>query len=156
LPNTANGIWGSNERPENTKGHYEFPYGDFRKVHRCGVLAAESRAGQCRHYDRETAAAHLHEMMEGRKAASAHSQAVASSATSHGTDTRGGRGKPDAVSAVRDLKNQAEHHTDQRTRHQRELQCCVPPLDDDVAWQPPQSELAKTGPKQSRRQDQGA
>jgi hypothetical protein len=31
LPNPANGIWGSNERPENTKGHYEFPYGDFQK-----------------------------------------------------------------------------------------------------------------------------
>jgi hypothetical protein len=30
---------------EDTKGRYKFPYGDFVKVHRCGVLAAESRSG---------------------------------------------------------------------------------------------------------------
>ena len=33
------------EDPER-KGRYKFPYGDFEKVHRCGLLAAESRAGQ--------------------------------------------------------------------------------------------------------------
>lgn len=32
--------------PENTKGHYKFPIGDFTRVHRCGVISAESRAGQ--------------------------------------------------------------------------------------------------------------
>src|SRR6266571_6755949 len=31
---------------EDTKGMYKFPYGDFEKVHRCGVLSAESRAGR--------------------------------------------------------------------------------------------------------------
>jgi hypothetical protein len=36
----------NDEKPEETKGHYEFPYGDFRDVHRCGLLSAESRAGQ--------------------------------------------------------------------------------------------------------------
>jgi hypothetical protein len=36
----------NDECRENTKGHYEFPYGDFKNVHRCGVLTAESRAGQ--------------------------------------------------------------------------------------------------------------
>src|SRR5258708_18704097 len=36
----------NDEKPEDTKGHYEFPYGDFKDVHRCGVLSAESRAGQ--------------------------------------------------------------------------------------------------------------
>ena len=61
----------NDERPENTKAHYAFPFGDFRDVHRCGVLAAESRAGQYRHYDIENAAAHLHGMLEGRKAATA-------------------------------------------------------------------------------------
>jgi hypothetical protein len=45
---------------EDTKGHYKFPYGDFEKVHRCGVLAAESRAGQRKYTDIEMAAAHLH------------------------------------------------------------------------------------------------
>ena len=34
------------EEPEDTKGRYRFPYGDFEKVHRCGLLAAVSRAGQ--------------------------------------------------------------------------------------------------------------
>ena len=29
---------------EDTKGRYKFPYSDFAKVHRCGVLAAENRA----------------------------------------------------------------------------------------------------------------
>jgi hypothetical protein len=32
------------EESRNTKGSYKFPYGDFDRVHRCGVLAAESRA----------------------------------------------------------------------------------------------------------------
>ncbi len=60
----------NDERPENTKGHYEFPYGDFEKVHRCGVLTAESRAGQYKHFDIENAAAHLHGMIDGRRLAS--------------------------------------------------------------------------------------
>ena len=47
-----------------TKGHWKFPYGDFRDVHRCGVLAAESRAGQRKYDDIESAAAHLHGMLE--------------------------------------------------------------------------------------------
>lgn len=57
----------NDEKPENTKGHYEFPYGDFENVHRCGVLTAESRAGQYKHYDIENAAAHLHGMIDARK-----------------------------------------------------------------------------------------
>ena len=32
-----------------TKGAYSFPFGDFRKVHRSGVISAESRAGQHDH-----------------------------------------------------------------------------------------------------------
>ena len=53
------------EQAEDTKGHYKFPYGDFEKVHRCGVLAAEARAGQRKYFDIEKAAAHLHGMLEG-------------------------------------------------------------------------------------------
>jgi hypothetical protein len=49
---------------EDTKGRYKFPYGDFEKVHRCGVLTAESRAGQYKHFDIERAAAHLHGMLD--------------------------------------------------------------------------------------------
>jgi hypothetical protein len=49
---------------ENRKGRYKFPYGDFHDVHRCGLLAAESRAGQRKYYDIELAVAHLHGMLE--------------------------------------------------------------------------------------------
>jgi putative alpha-1,2-mannosidase len=58
----------NDEKPEHTKGRYEFPYGDFAKVHRCGVLTAESRAGQYKHHDIENAAAHLHGMIDARHA----------------------------------------------------------------------------------------
>jgi hypothetical protein len=53
------------EQEEDTKRRYKFPYGDFKKVHRCGVLSAESRAGQYKHFDVERAAAHLHGMIDG-------------------------------------------------------------------------------------------
>ncbi|MHA6795519.1 hypothetical protein ACVGVM_18675 [Pseudonocardia bannensis] len=52
------------EHGEETKERYEFPYGDFERVHRCGVLAAESRAGQHRYLDIELATAHLHGMLD--------------------------------------------------------------------------------------------
>jgi hypothetical protein len=57
LRNIAKWYFGINdEKPADTKGHYEFPYGDFENVHRCGVLTAESRAGQYKHFDIENAA----------------------------------------------------------------------------------------------------
>ena len=52
------------EHDSETKGHYKYPYGDFESVHRCGVLSAESRAGQYKHEDVKCAAAHLHGMLE--------------------------------------------------------------------------------------------
>jgi hypothetical protein len=52
------------EHGEETKGRYKFPYGDFKKVHRCAILAAESRAGQRKYLDIEHAVAHLHGMLE--------------------------------------------------------------------------------------------
>ena len=55
------------EEAENTKGRYKFPYGDFERVHRCGVLTAESRAAQYKYFDIETAAAHLHGMLDGSR-----------------------------------------------------------------------------------------
>jgi hypothetical protein len=78
----------NDEKPEETKGHYEFPYGDFKNVHRCGVLSAESRAGQYKHYDIETAAAHLHGMLDSRKDAPPPKR---SRSTSHGRTARGAR-----------------------------------------------------------------
>jgi hypothetical protein len=78
----------NDEKPKDTKGHYEFPYGDFKDVHRCGVLAAESRAGQYQHQDIENAAAHLHGMLEARKPAPAPKR---SRPTSAGRWARGAR-----------------------------------------------------------------
>ena len=49
---------------EETKGHYKFPYGEFRDVHRCGVISAESRAGEYKYLDIERAAHQLHEMID--------------------------------------------------------------------------------------------
>jgi hypothetical protein len=50
--------------PENTKRRYKFPYGDFKSVHRCGVLAAQARAGEYRYSEIENAAAQLKAMIE--------------------------------------------------------------------------------------------
>jgi hypothetical protein len=56
------------EASEETKGRYEFPYGDFRRVHRCGVISAESRAAQYDHDEIAKALAELHEMLDGEHA----------------------------------------------------------------------------------------
>jgi hypothetical protein len=52
------------EAPSDTKARFKFPHGDFEDVHRCGILAAESRAGQRKYDDVKAAAAHLHGMLE--------------------------------------------------------------------------------------------
>ncbi len=53
------------QQDKNRKRRYKFPYGDFRNVHRCAILSAESRAGQYKYFDIENAAAHLHGMIDG-------------------------------------------------------------------------------------------
>src|SRR5258705_8977464 len=67
------------EEAEKSKRRYKFPYGDLQKVHRCAVLAAQSRAGQYKHADIEMAAAHLHAMLDalmpGRSAKEEHDHA---------------------------------------------------------------------------------
>jgi hypothetical protein len=52
------------EESENSKRRYRFPFGDFKDVHRCAVLVAESRAGEYECTDIEQAARHLHEMLD--------------------------------------------------------------------------------------------
>jgi hypothetical protein len=49
----------NDEYSEDTKRYYEFPYGDFENVHRCSILAAQSRARQDKYFDVENAAADL-------------------------------------------------------------------------------------------------
>jgi hypothetical protein len=36
-------------KSEETKGRYSFPFGDFTRLHRCAVIAIESRAAQNDH-----------------------------------------------------------------------------------------------------------
>jgi hypothetical protein len=50
--------------PADTKAHWKFPYGDFKKVHRCALISAESRAGQFKHLDIEKASKDLLEMID--------------------------------------------------------------------------------------------
>jgi hypothetical protein len=45
--------------PKNTKQRYKFPYGDFKNVHRCAMLAAKARARQYGYTEIENAAAEL-------------------------------------------------------------------------------------------------
>ena len=47
-----------------TKGAYTFPFGDFRKVHRSGVIAGESRAGQYDHDEIRDALKKLLELID--------------------------------------------------------------------------------------------
>ncbi|MET7287958.1 hypothetical protein [Streptomyces sp. NPDC005573] len=54
------------DEPEDTKERYSYPYGDFEKVHRSGLVAVESRAGQYKHHDIERAARHLRELIDER------------------------------------------------------------------------------------------
>jgi hypothetical protein len=49
----------NDEYREESSRHYEFPYGDFENVHRCSILAAQSRAGQEKYFDVGNAAADL-------------------------------------------------------------------------------------------------
>jgi hypothetical protein len=54
---------------ENTKRRYKFPYGDFKNVHRCGVLAVQSRASEYRYSEIENAADKLKAMIEATRTA---------------------------------------------------------------------------------------
>jgi len=56
-----------NRYPENTKRRYKFPYGDFKNVHRCGVLAVQARAGEYRYSEIENAATHLRATIEATR-----------------------------------------------------------------------------------------
>jgi hypothetical protein len=49
----------NDEYSKDRRRHYELPYGDFDKVHRCSILAAQSRARQSEALDVENAAADL-------------------------------------------------------------------------------------------------
>lgn len=50
--------------PERTQRRCKYPYGDFKKLHRCGVLAVEQRARQLGYTDIERAATELQGMLD--------------------------------------------------------------------------------------------
>jgi hypothetical protein len=52
------------EESDETKGRFSFPFGDFSKVHRCGVISLESRAAQYDHDDIAKAAKELLELID--------------------------------------------------------------------------------------------
>lgn len=59
---TEYGTWHLGEDTEktlDTKERYSFPFGDFRRLHRCAILAIESRAAQNNHDDIAKAAKSL-------------------------------------------------------------------------------------------------
>jgi hypothetical protein len=53
-------------KPEDTKGRYSFPYGDFTKVRRGGVISLESRAAQNDHDDIAKATRDLLDEIDGK------------------------------------------------------------------------------------------
>ncbi|MFC7850935.1 hypothetical protein ACFUTU_20945 [Arthrobacter sp. NPDC057388] len=52
------------EKSEGTKGSVSFPFGDFKKVHRCAIISLESRAAQYDHDDISKAAKKLLEEID--------------------------------------------------------------------------------------------
>jgi hypothetical protein len=55
------------EASEDTKAHYKFPYGDFRKVYRTGLIAAKQRAAQNGHDAIEKAADDLLQRLDEKR-----------------------------------------------------------------------------------------
>ena len=53
---------------EDTKARYGFVYGDFRRVHRSGLIAAEYRAAEWRHKEVELAAHDLLQLLDSKRA----------------------------------------------------------------------------------------
>jgi hypothetical protein len=54
--------------PERTKARYAFVYGDFRRVHRMGLIACHYRAAEWRHKEIELAAHELLQLLDNTSA----------------------------------------------------------------------------------------
>ncbi|HSF62223.1 MAG TPA: hypothetical protein VLA69_11055 [Gaiellaceae bacterium] len=50
--------------PAETKGRYAFVYGDFRRLHRSGIIACHYRAAEWRHKEIELAAHELLQLLD--------------------------------------------------------------------------------------------
>lgn len=53
---------------DDTKSRYGFVYGDFRRVHRTGLIACQYRAAEWRHKEVELAAHDLLQDLDGKRA----------------------------------------------------------------------------------------
>ena len=53
---------------DETKARYAFVYGDFRRVHRTGLIACQYRAAEWRHKDVELAAHELLQLLDAKSA----------------------------------------------------------------------------------------
>jgi hypothetical protein len=53
---------------DETKARYGFVYGDFRRVHRMGLIACQYRAAEWRHKEIELAAHHLLQRLDNARA----------------------------------------------------------------------------------------
>jgi hypothetical protein len=51
---------------DDTKARYAFVYGDFRRIHRTGLIACVYRAAEWRHKDVEVAAHHLLQYLDAK------------------------------------------------------------------------------------------
>ena len=54
--------------PDETKARYAFVYGDFRRVHRSGIIACHYRAAEWRHKEIELAAHDLLQLLDATSA----------------------------------------------------------------------------------------
>jgi hypothetical protein len=54
--------------PDQTKARYAFVYGDFRRVHRMGLIACQYRAAEWRHKDIELVAHELLQLLDATSA----------------------------------------------------------------------------------------
>jgi hypothetical protein len=53
---------------DDTKARYAFVYGDFRRLHRTGLIACQYRAAEWRHKDVELAAHELLQLLDAKSA----------------------------------------------------------------------------------------
>jgi hypothetical protein len=51
---------------DQTKGRYAFVYGDFRRIHRTGIIACHFRAAEWRHKEIELAAHELLQVLDAK------------------------------------------------------------------------------------------
>jgi hypothetical protein len=54
--------------PDETKARYAFVYGDFRRLHRSGIIACHYRAAEWRHKEIELAAHELLQLLDSTSA----------------------------------------------------------------------------------------